>query len=101
MHELLQECQAVIVLETHNSVDADICQFSHPNLVRVIDTDVSASTLAWNFFLPCEPVPPLLRAIEDYELSRSALNNAASFALGFPEAFNIKPPAGVVDISDP
>jgi len=100
MIELARECDWLLILETHSSVAQELEQFNYPNAVRIFDMAMSAGTLAWNFFLPGAAVPPLLRALEDAELGRKALQNATDFARGFEAAFGFKTGRGEILYDD-
>ena len=65
MHDLVAECAWLIILETHVSAVRELEHFSYPSAVRILEPDMAAGVLAWNFFIPQHPVPPLLRALED------------------------------------
>jgi len=101
MHDLVAECAWLIILETHVSAVRELEHFSYPSAVRILEPDMAAGVLAWNFFIPQHPVPPLLRALEDAELGRRALVNAAAFADGFEAAFNLTPPRGELHSNNP
>lgn len=93
MHCLLAECPvAVLVLENHASAAQELGPLSHDNLVIAIDPDMGAGAMAWNFFHPGQPVPLLLRYIEDMDVGREVLSGAAAFADGFEIAFSFKQP---------
>lgn len=101
LHELLSECECLFVLEAHASVARELAQLSYQNLIQITDCDMSAATLAWNFFQPGQPVPALLRALEDAELGRRALRDWAAFADGFEAAWDLqRPGAGEVKVDD-
>jgi len=100
MHDLMTECSWLIVLATQASVARELVQFSYPNAVRIVELDMSAGALAWNFFFQGEPVPPLLRALEDAELGRRTLRGAIEFADGFMAALDIRLPKGELQSTD-
>jgi len=96
IHGLISECPWVIVLENHASVSQELGQLSYPSLVTVIDPHIGAGAMAWNFFFPNARVPAFIRYLEDADLGREILRNAAAFADGFDAAFSFKPPTGEV-----
>lgn len=96
MHDLVVECGWLLIFETHTSVAQELQHFNYHNAVPVLELEMGAGALVWNFFCPGEPVPPLLRAIEDAELGRSVLRQASAFADGFEEAFGFSPPRGEI-----
>lgn len=100
MHDLVTECRWLVVLASHVSIARDLEQFVYPNAIGVVDPDMGAAALSWNFFHPGVPVPALLRAIEDAELGREALRDAAAFEDGFADALQ-RPPAGELFADDP
>ena len=55
--------------------------FSHPALplTVIFDLDKSGARLAWEYFSPLQPVPLLLRHIEDMDLWRFALPGTRAF----------------------
>lgn len=101
MHDLVTECECLIILETHTSAARELEQFNYPNAVRILEPGMGAGALAWNFFFPGEKVPPLLRALEDAELGRTVLRDAEAFADGCHVAFDIEPPHGELNSDDP
>lgn len=100
MHDLVAECKSILILETNRSVARELEQFNYPNAIVVLDLEMGAGALAWNFFFPERAVPPLLRALEDMELGRAALRDSAAFADGFETAFDFHPPRGEVSADD-
>lgn len=102
MHDLAREVDMLLVLETHMSAIRELSHFNYDNVRSVIDTDMSAGPLAYNLFHQGQPVPPLLRALEDAELGRHALRHADAFADGFLAAHSdVKPPRGEIFSNDP
>uniref|UniRef100_A0A7R9ZWK3 Uncharacterized protein n=1 Tax=Pyrodinium bahamense TaxID=73915 RepID=A0A7R9ZWK3_9DINO len=100
MHDLVAECDWLLIVETHVSVMRELEQFAYPSAVRILESEMGAGALAWNLFYPGAPVPPLLRALEDAELGRGALLNATAFADGFQAAFDLEPPRGELHCAD-
>lgn len=80
--DMLNEGAVLLVLETHHSVARQLEHLSHSRFCMVLDPGMGAGALAWNFFLPGEPVPPLIRALEDAELGRRVFRDAVAFADG-------------------
>lgn len=101
MHDLVVECDWLIILETQPSIAKELEQFCYPGTVRILEPDMGAGALAWNLFFPGHPVPPLLRALEDAELGREALRNSRFFADGFHAAFGFVIPHGELSSKDP
>jgi len=100
LHDLVAECEWLLIFETHASVARELDQFSYPSAVRILEFDMGAGALAWNYFFPGKPVPPLLRAIEDAELGRCALRDATLFADGFERGDFFEPPRGECQSND-
>ena len=69
MDDLLSRAASLVVLDHHEGV-RDVIE-AMPDYVY--DSNRSGATIAWNYFHPDEPVPPLLRHIEDDDLFRFAL----------------------------
>eukprot|EP00928_Gymnodinium_smaydae_P083156 TRINITY_DN6640_c0_g5_i1.p1 TRINITY_DN6640_c0_g5~~TRINITY_DN6640_c0_g5_i1.p1 ORF type:complete len:548 (-),score=105.98 TRINITY_DN6640_c0_g5_i1:224-1831(-) len=85
MHDLVLECSYLFVLCNHVSVQRELEQFTYPQALSITDTDMGACTMAWNLFHPNDPPPALFRAIEDAELGRGLLRNAAAFEAAIDE----------------
>lgn len=100
MHGLVEECPWILVLENHEIAGRQLAQLSYPSLVTVIDPQMGAGAMAWNFFFPQVPVPPFIRYLEDADLGREILRDAAAFADGFGPAFSFKPQMGEILHSD-
>jgi len=100
MHDLVTECECLLILETHTSAARELEQFNYPNAVRICEPGMGAGALAWNFFFPGEKVPPLFRALEDAELGRTVLRNADAFADGCRAAIDMEPPHGELQCDD-
>jgi len=100
MHDLVTECECLLILETHTSAALELEQFNYPNAVRIIEPGMGAGALTWNLFFPGEKVPPLLRALEDAELGRTVLRNADAFADGWRTAVDMEPPHGELQWDD-
>ena len=100
MHSLHNECRTVLVLENHQSAKQDLDQLVYDNLAIVVDSNMGAGAMAWNFFHPSEPVPRLVRYIEDADLGREVLLDAAAFADGLEATCPLKPPTGAIQSKD-
>lgn len=104
MHSLIAECPWVLVLENHASAEQELGQLSYPTLVTIVDPSMGAAAMAWNFFQPGEPVPHLLRYIEDADLGRELLKDAAAFAdaFGFDHlsSTGLRPKTGEMKFTD-
>jgi len=103
MHELVSECRWLILLDNHISSARELENFRYPNFFPIIDIDMGAGALAWNFFhaTKAEHVPALFRALEDAELGRKVLRDAHTFEMGYEAAFELDPlPRGDVQSDD-
>lgn len=61
--------KSLIILDHHETTRQELCGV--PN--AVLDMEKSGAVLAWEYFHPDEPVPPLLLHIQDYDLGRRVL----------------------------
>lgn len=69
MEKMLAEAESVLVLDHHKTAEEDLRGL--PGVM--FDLNKSGATLAWDFYFPAEPPPPLLRHIEDRDLWRFVL----------------------------
>lgn len=96
MQDFVPQCEWVFVVETYDSVALELEHVVYPTCVLVVDPAMCAASMAWNFFLPSEPVPALVRALEDAELGRSALGRSAEFARGYAAVLDLVPLFGAI-----
>ena len=65
---LAERSQDVVVLDHHASAQKDLAGLQHDRLYIEFDMTHSGAVLAWQYFLPDEPVTALLSYIEDRDL---------------------------------
>ncbi len=68
---------SVVVIDHHQSAEADVTAFPH----NVFDNNHSGCVLAWHYFHPDTPVPELLLHVEDQDLWRFALPENREFCV--------------------
>lgn len=71
MEQIVAEASAVCILDHHASAIADLNDMT--GLTKVFDVERAGSMIAWDYFFPQTPPPPLLKHIEDRDLARFAL----------------------------
>ena len=72
-----------MVMDTQSSAEIELAEFMQTyRTVFFIDSMMGAGVIAWNFFYPGEPVPVMLRALEDIHLGRYAFRDAREFEDG-------------------
>src|SRR3989344_4110825 len=71
--KLIRENRRVVILDHHASMGASIRLAPE----HVFDNDHSGAVIAWRYFHPGKPLPPLLRYVEDYDLWRFKLPASA------------------------
>lgn len=74
MEELAKEAKRLVVLDHHQSSRAVVEALPE----HVFDNDRSGATIAWSYFHPDEPIPHLMRYLEDGDLYRFALPETQS-----------------------
>lgn len=72
---LAQRLKGIVILDHHKTAEADLKQLPF----AVFDMERSGAHLAWRFFHPEEPVPPLIAYIEDKDLWRFDLPESREF----------------------
>lgn len=83
MHEMAWSCEALVVMDNQTSVERVLAQYMQTyHAIVFIDSMMGAGVMAWNFFNPGEPVPVMLRALEDAHLGRYALRDGREFEDG-------------------
>jgi hypothetical protein len=65
---LLEKANSVLVIDHHKTAEAELDQLNHPKLTCIFDMEHSGAVLTWKHFFPKEPVPMLLKYIEDRDL---------------------------------
>lgn len=88
LEALAEKNRRVVVIDHHRSAEADVTAFPD----NVFDLEHSGAVLAWQYFHPEEPVPELLRYVEDHDLWRFRLpeNQAYNAALRqYPADFTV------------
>ena len=78
----------LVVLDHHKTAEEDLAGLPF----AIFDMSRSGATLAWEYWHPGQPVPTLLRYVEDQDLWRFALPNSreVSAALGsYPQEFAV------------
>ncbi len=80
LQQLRELNRSVVVIDHHPSAQADVTAWPE----NIFDLAHSGAVLAWQYFHPTEPVPPLLLYVEDHDLWKFALpdNRAFNAALG-------------------
>ncbi len=87
MRRLLETNKKVVVLDHHVS-QQDIVGISTEH---VYDVDRSGAVIAWQYFFPGEPVPKLLRHIEDMDLWQFNISNTKEIIAAMDEyPFDLK-----------
>lgn len=77
---------SVIVIDHHQTAEAAVTAFPE----NIFDLEHSGAVLAWKYFHPDTPVPPLLEYVEDHDLWKFALPNNREFNSAlkqFPHTF--------------
>ena len=69
LEDLLQKNRSVVVIDHHQTAQADVESFSQ----NVFALEHSGAVLTWQYFHPDTPVPELLYYVEDHDLWRFAL----------------------------
>ena len=88
MQILLEQNKKVVVLDHHIS-QADIVGISTEH---VYDNDRSGSVIAWQYFFPGQPVPKLLKHVQDIDLWRFAMPHTKELMAaldGYPFDFKL------------
>lgn len=96
MHDLVAECGWLLILDSQSSMVRELQGFNYPSAIKMYDADMGAGPMGWNFFFPGDPVPSLLRALEDAELGRRVFRDALAFADGFEATLDLELPFGEV-----
>jgi hypothetical protein len=68
LRALSDRMRLVVVLDHHSSAANGLRDFYHPRAHVTFDTAQSGALLAWRHFFPFEPVPLLLRYVQDRDL---------------------------------
>lgn len=90
--ELIQKCKSMILLDHHKSAEAELHGLEDPKLSMVFDMQRSGATIAWDYFHPNEPRPPLIQYVEDRDLwlKRLPFSDAVTTALRtYPQEFGV------------
>ena len=83
MHDLAWNCDTLLMMETQSSAEIELAEYmQNHHTIFFIDSMMGAGVMAWNFFYPGEPVPVMLRALEDIHLGRYAFRDAREFEDG-------------------
>lgn len=75
MEQLIRENERVTALDHHASVQAEI-EMTHDHRFAL---DKSGAHIAWEYFHPNEPVPYLIRVVEDFDLRKQDPNMRTLF----------------------
>lgn len=79
LEEVLRTTE-VILLDHHETTRKELGEMSHPRLWMQLDMAQSGASLAWQFFQPKTPVPPLIQAVEAIDLHQlEALGGEENF----------------------
>ncbi len=74
MEQLAQAARSLVVLDHHKSAAEDLVGLDHlPNVELHFDMERSGAMIAWDYFNPDTPPPPLLAHIQDRDLWLFAL----------------------------
>ncbi len=85
LQRMIAVARSFLVLDHHKSSEQDLHDI--PDKHKVFVMGQSGATLAWNFFFPDEPVPRLLRYVEDRDLWRWLMNDSKAYSAGVDCAF--------------
>lgn len=84
---MMAEAASFIVLDHHASAEKELATVDAAN--KVFEMKQSGATLAWNYF-HSEPVPTLLRYIEDRDLWRWTMPFSREFSAGFTTPYDLR-----------
>jgi oligoribonuclease NrnB/cAMP/cGMP phosphodiesterase (DHH superfamily) len=86
--EMAAKAKSITILDHHKTAEADLVDLPG-NVIVNFDLEKSGAHLAWDWFHPTEPLPSIIRTVEDRDLWRFALpyTKEISAAL-FAEEYN-------------
>lgn len=71
MEQIVRQANSVLVLDHHKTAQADLDGL--PDAEVVFDMDRAGARIAWDYYFPNRPPPPVLLHVEDRDLWRFAL----------------------------
>jgi oligoribonuclease NrnB/cAMP/cGMP phosphodiesterase (DHH superfamily) len=104
--ELLQvidaRCAKLVLLDHHKSAADALADFNCRCGALYFDMHKSGARLAWEFFQPDEPVPPLVQYVEDRDLWNWKLEHSAAFLAALDmEAFDFSRWNAIAQMDEP
>lgn len=95
INELLAVAKKVTVIDHHISIKEELDALAKDGKINYIfDNKKSGSSLAWSYFFPAEPIPEIIKYVEDSDLWNWAygettkyVTNYLSLNMNMPEVF--------------
>lgn len=81
LDELMRHNRSVVVIDHHETAREAVTAFED----NIFDLEHSGAVLAWQYFHPGMPVPPLLSYVEDHDLWKFALPHTREFGAALGE----------------
>ena len=79
--EMIKQANGLIVIDHHKTARDDLSEIDTSH--KIFDMNHSGAFLTWKWCFPDEPVPLLIRYIEDRDLWRNEMDNSMAFAQWF------------------
>lgn len=79
MEEAHSQARSLVVLDHHQSAAQELRGWCCTKGHKLFDLNKSAARLAWGYFQPGQPLPPLFRFVEDRDLLRWALPDSQPY----------------------
>ena len=84
INELLTITKKVIVIDHHISIKEDLDVLAKDGKIEyVFDNKKSGSSLAWSYFFPAEPLPEVIKYVEDSDLWNWAYGETTKHVTGY------------------
>lgn len=77
------ECK-IVVLDHHMGIKEELDILSAEKKIEfVFNNEKSGASVAWEYFFPSEPMPELIKYVEDYDLWRWAYGDATKYLVNY------------------
>lgn len=68
MELILQQAKSVLILDHHKTAADNLLSLNHGRVTKYFDMSRSGARMAWDYFFPGQPVPEIIRFVEDRDL---------------------------------
>lgn len=85
LEEFVLNGNQIIIFDHHISVNEQTKTFvkTHPNVTYLFDNTKSGASLTWSYLFPQEPLPELIKYVEDNDLWNHAFGEETQYAVNY------------------